>query len=328
MNSKKIFSRCGLGLAVYLAVGLVFSFVCSRAAYHFIPQISQQPWFIWLSSSIATYGVGFLVLFLFLRTIPKQSLYQKSLSGGLFAQYGCMMMFLIFLGTLIGTNLNEIIYSFTGKTSTNDYQIEILMQSNFLVIFLFVCVIAPVMEELMLRKILIDRIIIFGDKAAILFSGLCFGLIHTNLSQFSYGFLAGCFLAYIYIRTGRIRYSIWLHMIVNFLGSFVPALLERVFNITDVVSQLQNSSGVPDLSGLTSNERLGMMVYSIYSFILILVYFAGIVFFFLRRRKAELRPGERSMRFGQMARTMFGNFGMIAFLIVVIAISVINAILG
>ena len=73
MDSKKIFSRTGLGLALYLAVSTAFAFGFVRIMNRIIPQTVQQPWFTWFSSSISIYVVGFLVLYLFLRTIPKDS---------------------------------------------------------------------------------------------------------------------------------------------------------------------------------------------------------------------------------------------------------------
>ncbi len=313
---------------LYMAVATVIALAVSAAGRIYFPQYVGKAWFIWLESCIANYGIGFLVLYLVMRKIPKQRLFENRVSGGTFLQYFCMSMFCIFIGTMIGTYLNNIIFQVSGKTSSNELQTEIIMNSSYLVIILFVCVIAPIAEEYMMRKVLIDRVIVFGDATAILFSGLCFGLIHTNLSQFAYGFLAGCFFAYIYIRSGKIRYSIVLHMLVNFLGSVVPVFLERTFRINELVTEMQNGGGIPDLTQLTDSERLGVMIYSGYSSLLVTIYFIGLLLFFLRRRKIELRPGERTMRPGPTLRAMFGNSGMIGFLIVVVVVAVINAVLS
>ena len=52
--------------------------------------------------------------------------------------------------------------------------------------FTFSVVLAPVMEELIFRKVLIDRTIVYGDKAAVVLSGLLFGVFHGNFHQFFY----------------------------------------------------------------------------------------------------------------------------------------------
>ena len=58
---------------------------------------------------------------------------------------------------------------------------------------------APVVEEFIFRKFLIDRVYRYGEWVAILTSGLMFGLFHENLAQFFFATLIGCFFAFFYI---------------------------------------------------------------------------------------------------------------------------------
>ena len=46
-----------------------------------------------------------------------------------------------------------------------------------------------------------------------------FGLFHLNLFQFFYAFGLGLMFGYVYMRTSQLRYSIVMHMIINFNGS-------------------------------------------------------------------------------------------------------------
>ena len=81
--------------------------------------------------------------------------------------------------------------------------------------------IGPVLEELLFRKLLIDRTRRFGEKAAIVLTALCFGLYHGNLNQFMYAFTVGLFLAYVYCRTNRILYTILMHIFLNGLSAML-----------------------------------------------------------------------------------------------------------
>ena len=88
--------------------------------------------------------------------------------------------------------------------------------------FLTTVIVAPVMEELMFRKLLIDRIVPFGQRAAVVVSGVAFGLFHGNFYQFFYACGLGMIFAYLYSSTGRVRYGILLHMMINMVGGVLP----------------------------------------------------------------------------------------------------------
>lgn len=86
---------------------------------------------------------------------------------------------------------------------------------------LVMVLLAPVLEELLFRKMLIDRTIKYGEGISVLISALFFGLFHGNLNQFAYAFVIGGVFAFVYVKTGNVKYTIYMHMLVNFLGSAV-----------------------------------------------------------------------------------------------------------
>ena len=88
---------------------------------------------------------------------------------------------------------------------------------------------APLMEEFVFRRSIMDRLMPFGEKSALVFSALAFGLFHTSVNQVCYAFLLGLVFGYVYFRTGRLRYTVALHILVNGLSTIVlPMLLMRV----------------------------------------------------------------------------------------------------
>lgn len=77
-------------------------------------------------------------------------------------------------------------------------------------------ILAPIIEELIYRDYILRKLSNFGYIFAMIVSSLLFAFSHGNLSQFISNFALGLFLAYIYLITGSIRTSIFLHALYNF----------------------------------------------------------------------------------------------------------------
>jgi membrane protease YdiL (CAAX protease family) len=124
--------------------------------------------------------------------------------------------------TLAGTYISNVLIAITErflKSQISDSTSALISAAPAWLIFIGAVIIAPIIEELVYRKIIIDRIYAHGEWIAIFFSSIIFALAHGNLYQVSYAFLNGCILGLIYTRTGHLRYSIAFHMLTNFLGS-------------------------------------------------------------------------------------------------------------
>ena len=172
--------------------------------------------------------IGFPFIWLLMRGIPKVKIEKHSLS---FAQwFGFLMMTegLMIVGSLIGSPIHTVLTQpFNGETINKTT--SMIQNSHILVSTLVAGIGAPVFEELIFRKVLIDRTIRYGEYVSIVMSGIMFGLLHGNFSQFFFAALVGMLFAYVYIRTGRIRYTIFLHMAINLSSSLVmQSLLKQV----------------------------------------------------------------------------------------------------
>ncbi|WP_372776005.1 lysostaphin resistance A-like protein [Mangrovibacterium sp.] len=84
--------------------------------------------------------------------------------------------------------------------------------------FLKVVVVAPIIEELIFRGIIMHGLMRnYSNIVAIFFSGLLFGLFHLNPWQFPATFILGCLLGWIMIITRNIWACILGHAINNLL---------------------------------------------------------------------------------------------------------------
>ena len=88
---------------------------------------------------------------------------------------------------------------------------------NVPIVLLFVCavIVSPIFEELLFRKILLEKLLPYGKVIAIAISSLFFGLYHANLEQLLYTMFLGVLCANIVLITGKIKYAIYLHMAFN-----------------------------------------------------------------------------------------------------------------
>ena len=83
-------------------------------------------------------------------------------------------------------------------------------------LFLWAALLAPALEELAFRGILLRRVErAAGTVPAVLISSLLFGLYHGNLSQGITAAAAGLALGYAYVKTDALLVSVVMHVAVN-----------------------------------------------------------------------------------------------------------------
>lgn len=239
MNTRKHFSRLGWAYVAFGTVSLVAQIIMLVIAA-LLGYGDLNINLLTLISEIGMYGCGFPVFYLMIRTIPA---WKKPESEGL--SFGSLLRLLIvcfglmYIGSLIGKFTNTMLEMVMGE-SVADPVTEWLTDLNPWLLFACIVVVAPVMEELMFRKLLIDRIVPYGQKAAILVSGISFGLFHGNFQQFFYACGLGIVFAYIYSSTGRIYYTIIFHMVINFVCGMAPVLLVRAGDMQVSGAELGN----------------------------------------------------------------------------------------
>ncbi len=321
MNARKFFSRIGVSyfimiiliIGIQIALSMIVSAVAPGALYRY-------PLLSWVVTFAPEYLVAMPVCVLLLRRLPAMDIHQNRLGGKSWFRMMCISLFLIEVGAVIGNLVCALITRVTPLDLTSS--VSSMMETGSLWIsFLFTVILTPIIEELVFRKALIDRAIVFGDRTAIILSGLIFGLSHGNFYQFFYAFALGCLFAYIYIRTGKIRHTISFHMIVNFLGGFVgTALLRQLENLPQGAP---GSYGMWNFMILQLGAILGLGLLELLTLAFAVV---GLILFILSFRKRTLFSGEYQMPVGETGKAEFGNVGMILFLASIVFLFAINMI--
>ncbi len=104
---------------------------------------------------------------------------------------------------------------------------------------LLICILAPIGEELVFRKVFCDSLEGIDQWKIILLSGAFFSLTHYNLAQTFHQFFTGCILAYVYLKTRNVTIPIIAHVVNNILALFITRITgEGIWNniITLIIS--------------------------------------------------------------------------------------------
>lgn len=256
------------------------------------------------------YGVSTLILWLFTRSLPEMpagprgKMTGKQFWGFLFAARGVSVVL-----SLIGLLLAVLAFTLIRGSSIGDSYLTDLTQIQqpsspigVILQMVSICLVAPVVEELMFRRLLLDALRPFGDKIAILYSGLAFGLMHMDMQQILYASAMGFMLGYLMVRTNNIWYCIALHFAIN------------------------TSSAVmyPLMNGL--DNPLVILLYVGYALLLVGISIAGIVIFIKSLKRLRLLPSnyrfEGPLTFG----TILSGGGMIAYALLCVGMAVFLAV--
>lgn len=83
-------------------------------------------------------------------------------------------------------------------------------------VFFMLVVVAPVVEELLVRGILLRALAInWGPAVAVVVSAVTFAVLHLNLGQIRYAWIPGLVFAIVVLRTGALGMSMVLHALIN-----------------------------------------------------------------------------------------------------------------
>ncbi|MBO4785255.1 MAG: CPBP family intramembrane metalloprotease [Lachnospiraceae bacterium] len=164
--------------------------------------------------------VGFPLILGLTRNIPTREIQKQKFGFFKFLPYIFMTFGIGIPLSFVGSIINTLLTLPFGGSNTSVI-LELLNSSSLLPRILVVGILAPIFEELIFRKVLIDRLSRYSTFLAIFVSGLFFGLYHGNFSQFFFATGIGLLFAFLYSKTGKIHLTIILHMIVNLFTSVI-----------------------------------------------------------------------------------------------------------
>jgi membrane protease YdiL (CAAX protease family) len=298
---KTYFTTFGLGL-FFFSLATSFSVeIIALTVYFISPSLLESTLFSNILSVAAIYGIAFPILFCITRRLPDARPEKRSIGTKNFFITVCLMFTCTVGGNIISNFIASVLSMLRGEALENPVNTEILGES-FWINLIFAVLLAPILEELVFRKYLCEKLLPLGEGYAVIISALVFGLIHGNVFQCFYCIANGLLWGYIYVKTGKLRYTIAGHMLMNFFCGALPSLLlsfidEEVLAsgvIGDIITQ------APFYLGLLAIE-----------FIQYAAAIFGLVVFMKHRRNISLERGVLPPPDEKRISLVMSNVGMI-----------------
>ena len=308
---KRVYSHIGWSLCAIVGVVLIVQSLVTAVVAAIWPDgcwLTESSTGMWLLTFVPQYLVAMPVGILMMRKLPAEAPAPVNMGRKNFWIFLSICFFLTYTGSFLGNFLSG---SLSGGSADNALDAYTLDTNPIKVLFLVV--LAPLFEELVFRKYLIDRTRIHGEKMAVFLSALTFGLFHMNLYQFFYAFMLGWLFAYIYIRTGKLRYPVIMHGIVNFFGGVIAPMVLSLLDMETLDAMVSQSGQLSDL--VQKQALFGLFVYYAYLFVLLAVWVIGLVFFIKRSQRLVWKEVPQPLPANKQINTIYVNGGMIVFLV-------------
>lgn len=308
-ETKRHFSKLGMRLFLGALFCFVIQYIAMLLADRIAPAFMNNSDLSLIITMLPLYCIGMPVLAFLIRQLPATPVTKHKLSLGQWFTAFCICYGLMYASNLLGVFTTEIIGNLKGGTVENIVA-ELLSDISPWSAIPFMVILAPIFEELIFRKLIIDRTVKYGEGIAILVSATLFALFHGNLNQFAYAVVLGLFWGFLYVKTGTVKYTIFMHMSINFLGS-VPGMLMMRSGFYQELLSIQDPSDLQTMLLFLSEHALELIFSFLYSLFIIIFALTGIVLFFVKRKNMHLCAGEITIPNGKRFRTIVLNLGML-----------------
>ncbi|SFD14556.1 CPBP family intramembrane glutamic endopeptidase [Ruminococcus albus] len=104
--------------------------------------------------------------------------------------------------------------------------------------FIYTGIVAPLVEEIVYRGMILGALSKYGEFPAVFFSALCFGLMHGNIPQATAAFGTGLMYACIAVSCGSIMPSLIIHSMNNIVVSYPTIGKAAGFAYTSTISSI------------------------------------------------------------------------------------------
>lgn len=249
--------------------------------------------------TLLSYGLTLPLVFWLMNRVPAETAEKKKM------RFRKFWMFFILAqggGTILnfaGNFINMMISRYSGQNPMDMNPVLGLSESMDLVTLLYVAVLGPLVEEYIFRWKILNRLRPLGEKAAILYSALAFGLLHGNITQFLYAAFIGLILGYMAVKTGRLLYCCLLHIGINSWSAVLMMLT-------------------------VSSSRISLWLSLMMLAAMLLMIPGAVIIFALQARNTRLLPGRlpEGFRYRDIRKPLYCNGGNLAFMGISVALMV------
>lgn len=206
-----------------------------------------------------------------------------------------------FFVCLVGNYLSSIFLTYTEALGFELTAPEFQVPSDFfgrIVYLVSVAIVPALVEEFAVRGAVLQPLRRYGDKFAIIASALIFSILHGNLVQAPFAFVAGLGIGYAVCITN----SLWTGVLIHFCNNLYSVI--TAFMVEDI-----------------ANEELLNRIYMIVLVMLYIVSILGSVIFVMLKEKRKLTPSFTVSSPIQKASSLFINIPMVIAILIMLNIT-------
>lgn len=300
-SARRSYSRIGASFSVMIVVWMALVFVLGLGISMLHREAAHWMWVSLLVSDCSLYLVAVPLAYLMLKSVPEEPTRKFGMTFGELFEWFLVSLAIVFVGGLLGNALAAL---FSGGMAQNRLD-NIVGGIPAWLNILAVVVVGPIVEEWLCRKQIIARVRRYGERLAIVVSALIFALFHLNLYQFFYAFGLGLVLGYIYMRTSQLKYTIGLHMAINFLGSVAGPFFSDWSDAHSAALESGEATGPALIMGVLS---------MLYILLYLVAVVAGVVLLIVKCRRLEFYVTPAQLPKGTACSCAFVNAGMGVFI--------------
>ncbi len=300
-DAKRYFSVFGWFAFIFTAVSMAAVSIIGNVVGKLAPDVYSHWLFAQALSPIAFYAIALPVAFIPLSMLPKLTPPKTKMPLLNWLQGLCICFALMMLGNYVSGVILTLIESYTGLQTQNPVE-AVVQKMPLWGSFLFVAVVAPIIEEIVFRGILCKRLLPLGEGYAVVLSAAFFALVHGNLYQLFYAFTLGCFFSFVYVKTGKLRYTILYHVTINLVGGV----------ISPIIYEKADLEGLAESFTLHAGNIFPLIAFLWYWILTTLAAVWGIAIVIIKRRSFHLRRGDIPPPEGQTLKCIMTSSGIIA----------------
>ena len=227
-----------------------------------------------------------------------------------YIQFIPIAFFAMLAGNTAGLVTNQVISSLF-RTQSGTVTTDMILNGDPLAVFFFSAILAPIVEEFVFRKLIIDRVHVYGGGVAVLVSAMMFGLFHGNFSQMFGAFAVGLVFGYVYLKTGKVHYTMILHALINANANIASLLTRKILPLTDP----EFIEGIQPDPGEILSVLGSFALYFVYFLFVLALVGGGVALFIVKlvKKKVKFGPEERQLPARRCIKAALVNAGMIAF---------------
>lgn len=317
---RKTFSSCGwsvlllMGIWMGLTLGVsVVAGIIEGLGDSGLIVLQTSPMDIYMKYYLiineVTLLVAVFIASLLLKTKEPVKVEKRGVAFGKF-----LMLFPIcFAISTAGNLISNTISMFSGSAEEIDELTQILSSTNVWIAFICTGIVAPIIEELFFRKMLIDRLRPHGEMVCLIVPSLFFALFHQNVGQLFYTFGLGLLFSHLYYHSGRCSLTIILHAVFNTIGTIPILFYDTIFELEDALYLVIDGAASPEI---LYEFIVPIIIYLVYALVLFALAITGIILICTNYKKIKISKSESVLSPAEQRAVFFKTPGIIISLIV------------